>query len=479
MAICSMTIARRAPGLGWQALLFLAAGVAAQASDGGLDPRFGSGGKATVALPAGVTGGMASGVAVQADGKVLLLGTFSASPVTHVVVVRLLANGLPDLAFGEQGVVTAYSTTNAWFPTGIVVQEDGGIVIAGSLPVLDPNILLVRILPTGIVDAEFGERFYDIPVIEDELASALVLGPGNTLLLGSIGARDGSFGGLIAFGITRLLADGTPDETYGPTGTRIREWRETPDPEDISRVYAIAPLADGSLLISGNLENSTLGSDLTAVGRLDPSGNFDPSFGGTGRRFIDWSATFFPTSYHHGIGVAAVAENKVLVLSQYIRQDLGHQGEYRFGTARFDSKGNLDLSYGASGRTWAAFEVGTFNNAFGMVVDRTDRPVIVGEYCCGGGNHWLGAMRLTPGGAGDGRFHGDGNQVWAFCNPAGLQADAARAVALQPDGGILVVGSSCTLDGQGQVASTLAVLRLGGGLPFGDAFESGTTGFWY
>jgi hypothetical protein len=47
-----------------------------------------------------------------------------------MAVVRLVANGSPDLGFGDQGV--ARSTLKGAFGRAVAVQKDGRIILGGS-----------------------------------------------------------------------------------------------------------------------------------------------------------------------------------------------------------------------------------------------------------------------------------------------------------------------------------------------------------
>src|SRR5688572_8768288 len=73
------------------------------ANAGDLDPTFGTGGK-VYNLPTNFM--PAEDVAVQADGKLVLAGsTLGPDNTQDFGVVRLNANGSPDLSFGTNGLV--------------------------------------------------------------------------------------------------------------------------------------------------------------------------------------------------------------------------------------------------------------------------------------------------------------------------------------------------------------------------------------
>ena len=78
---------------------------------GALDPTFGASGR--VATTVG-SGARASAVAIQPDGKIVVVGdVVRGASQRDIAVVRYNANGTPDLSFGENGrVIVAISNRN-------------------------------------------------------------------------------------------------------------------------------------------------------------------------------------------------------------------------------------------------------------------------------------------------------------------------------------------------------------------------------
>lgn len=99
--------------------------------DGRHDTSFGTGGIVTTALSAGHD--TANGLMIQRNGKIVVAGsTEEAGTGTRVALVRYLADGSPDTAFGSNGrVLTALG---GGFDTAeqCMLQADGHLVLAGS-----------------------------------------------------------------------------------------------------------------------------------------------------------------------------------------------------------------------------------------------------------------------------------------------------------------------------------------------------------
>jgi serralysin len=90
-----------------------------------------------------------SGVTVQADGKIIVVGHNVENSVASVL--RLNADGSFDTSFGEKGIVTIDDSS----PDAVTVQADGKIVIAG-LHNLDFNV--TRLNADGSLDTSFGSQ---------------------------------------------------------------------------------------------------------------------------------------------------------------------------------------------------------------------------------------------------------------------------------------------------------------------------------
>jgi uncharacterized delta-60 repeat protein len=97
-----------------------------------------------------------SALALQPDGKIVIAGYTYASSVSQIALARFQTNGTLDGSFGLSGVVsTSLGTTNA-SADGVAIQADGRIVVAGSASfVFDGWLLAARYQTNGVVDLSF------------------------------------------------------------------------------------------------------------------------------------------------------------------------------------------------------------------------------------------------------------------------------------------------------------------------------------
>jgi uncharacterized delta-60 repeat protein len=99
-------------------------------ADGKVDVTFGHDGLAII--PTGALGGVATSLARQDDGNLLVAGWKTLSPNTaQMVLARVAPDGSLDATFGSGGLATAGSMDAATFTSAIAVQPDGKPVLAG------------------------------------------------------------------------------------------------------------------------------------------------------------------------------------------------------------------------------------------------------------------------------------------------------------------------------------------------------------
>jgi uncharacterized delta-60 repeat protein len=100
--------------------------IARYTASGSLDPGFGSNGTSTA-------GGWATVVLVQADRKLIVAGITGSLEDNDFFVARLLQDGSPDIAFGQNGQVQTDLGANSYDSVlAATLQADNRIVVAGS-----------------------------------------------------------------------------------------------------------------------------------------------------------------------------------------------------------------------------------------------------------------------------------------------------------------------------------------------------------
>ncbi|WP_308379999.1 calcium-binding protein [Streptomyces sp. ISL-43] len=185
--------------------------VARYNTDGSLDTGFGDGGLRRVEE----FGGSADGadVAVQPDGKIIAAGKGGGG---GFALVRLDTNGNLDPGLGGDGAVVAGFTPTSpqdsgGIARGMALQPDGKIVSVGYVGNTAFDIGVARYLPNGSLDTTFsGDGMVTADFGGTEFGNAVAVQPdGKILAAGSGGA---------GFALLRYNADGSPDSGFGTGG---------------------------------------------------------------------------------------------------------------------------------------------------------------------------------------------------------------------------------------------------------------------
>ncbi|MFI6006039.1 calcium-binding protein [Streptomyces sp. NPDC051366] len=211
---------------------------------GNLDPSLGGDG----AVVAGFTptspqdaGGIARGMALQPDGKIVSVG-YVGNTAFDIGVARYLPNGSLDPTFSGDGMVTAdFGGTE--FGNAVAVQPDGKVVAAGSGGV---GVALLRYNADGSPDAGFGtggRTSVHFPG-DGGGANAMALQPNGKIVTAGQ-ADDPNSQEANDFGLARFNTNGTVDTGFGGDGfvvTGFLDWDE-------ARGVLVQP--DGNIVAAG------------------------------------------------------------------------------------------------------------------------------------------------------------------------------------------------------------------------------------
>jgi len=212
-------------------------------SDGSLDQSFGVGGKVKSAR------GVATSAALQADGKILVGGTYDTGSSNGFMVARYNSNGTLDGSFGTAGVTKTAIGSGEAFSFGIGLLSDGRIVLGGySATTQDHDFTVACYNANGVLDQTFGTggiAATDFSGGTDDIAYALAVQRDNKIVLGG---RTGDYP-TFNFAIARYTSAGQLDQTFG-TGGKVL----TAVSND-SNGYALS-IAGSKITLAGAVANS-------------------------------------------------------------------------------------------------------------------------------------------------------------------------------------------------------------------------------
>ncbi|HWE05039.1 MAG TPA: SdrD B-like domain-containing protein [Tepidisphaeraceae bacterium] len=226
-----------------------------------------------------------------------------------------------------------------------------------------------------------------------------------------------------------LLSGGTVDTTFGTQGSVATLFSGAH-----SYAYATAVLVqhDGDSIVVGSAgpanESGKPNQDFALV-RYTSAGKLDPTYGTNGEVFTDFNGG-------DDIAVAAALQSDGKVVVAGISNYSGNDND--FVLARYTTTGALDTTFGANGRVITNLSSVGGAEATAMIIDSQGRILVLGTLGDPSNANRFTIARYLPSGALDTTFGKGGIAVMK----AGPAINSASALAIQPDGKIVVAGGS-------------------------------------
>jgi len=391
-------------------------------ADGSLDTTFNPGADGTV-----------NALALRPDGKILVGGAFTtlggggSGTTTRNDLGRLNADGSLDLSFdpGANGSVNS-----------LALQPDGWILVGGQFTMLGgggtgttPRNRIARLDADGMIDPSLN------PGADNSVLALASQTDGKIVVGGAFTTLGGGGSGTTARNyLGRLNRDGSLETSLYP-GTN-------------SDVTALAVQPDGKILLGGAFTRLGGGGTGTTarsnLGRLNADGSLD--------------ALFTPGADQYTETLAVQPDGKILVGGAFTT--LAGVARHRLG--RLNADGSLD----------ASFNPGANGVVYTLALQPDGKIVVAGDFTTLGGGG-----TGTPTRNHIGRLNADGSLDAAFDPGAN---GVVNAVALQPDGKILVGGGFTTLGGGGTgTTGRIRIARLNADGSLDAPFDPGANGVVY
>jgi uncharacterized delta-60 repeat protein len=270
-------------------------------------------------------------ITLQPGGKYVLGGDFHLGRITPSTAV--------DATFGRYGIV---NTDLQGFPgtaTGVAVQKDGKILVAGSDFQFDWYV--DRYNANGSIDTTFGNGGEVFFKNQGDLAAMVLDSSGRILLAGDINAETAQQAGVVE----RLNSNGSIDTTFGTNGLF------TTPANAFTEFKSIAIQGDGKIIVGGDSFNANQSVGSFNLERLLTTGKLDTSFGTNG------VTTTSVTGFHDIINSLAIQKDGRIVVAGSAGNSAGGSS---FIIARYTAAGKVDSTFGTAGRT--IFTLGTAPN---------------------------------------------------------------------------------------------------------------------
>jgi uncharacterized delta-60 repeat protein len=395
-------------------------------SPGSLNPHFGTDGLAVTNFGADDN---ASGSAIQADGKIVVVGTdFSlTSPISEIALARYNKDGSLDPSFGSGGkVLTLIGAAD--FNSSVVINRSGKIIVEATEvdPVTSVNeLLVVQYNPDGSLDQSFGQGGYVTTDLQYYLTGAIALEPdGDIVVLGNSASQ---------IALEAFNRYGNVDKTFGSGGMVTTSFLQgVPTAADPLGFYTPAGIAltidgEGRILVAGEASSES-GAGL--VVRYNADGSLDKTFGIQGA-----ITNVFGTSGIYATAVAVRPDGKIVVAGQ--AGNPAALGIPVFTLEQFNPDGSPDLTFGFDGIQGTSFP-NQYAEITGLVLQRNGDPIVVGNTLNASTfTSGFAMARYDPEGNPDRDFGSNGIVTTFAPNP-----ESPFSVALEPNGDIVVTGTS-------------------------------------
>lgn len=292
-------------------------GIARYTAYGQLDLTFGNNGFMTSIL--GTQQAYGNALLIDSNDKSIVVGSGIINDVSKLLIARFNTDGTLDSSFGNAGITLSAFGDGA-NGNGIVLQNDGSLVVAGALVESGtPKMVIARYTTSGILDTSFGSNgSTTVQVGSVSSSNAIALQPNEQIIAGGYSVVNG----LQSFVLVRLNTDGTLDNNFGNEGV-------VSTPTGLGdAVRSLLLQADGKIIVGGSSGNNF------GLVRYNVDGSVDTNFGSNG--VVVQSIG----SYAQINGIALQADGKIVAV--------GYSDSY-FALARFNADGSIDTSFGSNG----------------------------------------------------------------------------------------------------------------------------------
>jgi uncharacterized delta-60 repeat protein len=353
--------------------------------------------------------------------------------------------GVPDPTFGLAGQLTT-DVAGAWDRAeDVAVHPDGRIVAVGAVYRGDATSYdfgIVRYLPSGALDTSFGAGgrvFTDFGVSPGQLGSpnipaAVALQPdGRMIVVGHVWSNSAK-----GFALARYQFDGSLDSTFGDGGRVVTDIQGR---HGVATSVAIHP--SGDIYVGGYTEIGSTWEDFV-LARYHADGSLDTSFGNAGSVVTDFAdaTRCFQSDCLDRPEAIALGRNGRVILAGWSRENATSREV--LALAAYNSGGTADATFGSNGRVVTDIHSDGMQDRANDVAIQPDGYIVVAGMSQArvptGQAFDVAVARFTTAGTLDPSFGAGGVMTTDFAS----NDDSGEALLLQPDGRILVAGTTAS-----------------------------------
>ena len=329
----------------------------------------------------------------------------------------ILSFTTPSTDASLSGLAVSQGTMNISFDPGTLAYAE----------VLAFPVASLTVTPTA-TESHATIKVNGTTVISGAASSSVSLNVGSNVITVLVTAQDGVTTESYTVTVSRAAFNNT-DYTFGTNGQAVTN----AGPASQARGVVIQP--DGKIVAVGaGLVNNSFDF---IVARYNADGSLDTTFQSTGKVSTDLGGL------DDGAQSAALQADGKIVVAGFTNANSAH---YQFALVRYNTDGSLDTTFNTTGRLIPSFGTSS-ERAAAVAVQKDGRIIVVGAVTVSSKSA-MAVARFNSDGSPDTTFNSTGQLIV----PAGTDSATGTSVVVQPDGAILVGGSSVPTAGSGRFA---------------------------
>jgi uncharacterized delta-60 repeat protein len=398
------------------------------------DDTFGTAGSAITDMHNNTDAG--SAVAIQNDGKLVVVGRAYNGSNYDFGIVRYHPDGTLDDTFGTNGRVLTDFNGDIDEAYGVAIQpgpqgQQKIVVVGDAASGGHLSFGVARYDASGSLDTTFNTTGKVITNMNtggtDTAYGVVIQADGKIVAVGTTGDSHRQFA------LARYTPGGTLDTTFGTNGISLTDAELIVNGDHTGKAIAhdVALQSDQKIVVAGELYN--YGNPQMVVARFKTDGSLDPTFD------VDGIAARKVENASRAYGVAIQGDGKI-VLAGYANQ-LASPNPNMFAVLRFTGAGSLDTTFSVDGIATTA--IGASDDRAQDLAIQSDGRIVAVGYATVGGNQQFAFARYMRDGSLDTSFGSSGTLTMALGNGK----SSACSVAIQPDNGRIVAAGTAHQSG--------------------------------
>jgi len=399
-------------------------------------------------------------VLMQADGKTISIGV--TSDTTHtgynaIVIIRYLSDGTIDTSYGTEGITYTSFDYNT-YAYAAAIQADGKVVVVGttsgtiSSTFYNSVLFVARFTTAGALDNTFNTVGYAIAQVETNYNAATGVAinsaTGDIFVSGYSIKNSPSYREIFIYSYN---SNGTLNTgTFGSNGYII-----VSPPSGYLQTTGTSPAVqdDGKIIVAGSVcaSSSLSGSNLQlALFRYNSDGSVDTTFGNSNGYVIFNEYANYP--YSSGQGIALQPNGSIIVSGSAITTS----GNQQIMTARYLTDGTIDTSFNGTGYNVTTIPNSSLSIGIKPLLEPSGKIIAGGYATFSGSINNILLVRYNQDGTLDTSLNSNGYML----SDINGESTTLRSNTIQTDGKLVIVAQT-TADNND---SMITIRYLGGNL---------------